>query len=71
MSETGKVKWYNETKGYGFIAKTGGKDLFVHISNISDGQPLYMDDEVSFDITETPRGPAAINVKMIRESQSA
>jgi CspA family cold shock protein len=72
MSETGTVKFFNESKGFGFIRNlAGGKDLFVHISNIADGQPLYMDDEVSFDITETPKGPAAINVKMIRESQSA
>lgn len=70
MSETGRVKWYNETKGFGFINLAGHKDLFVHVSNITDGQPLYTDDEVSFDVTETPKGLAAVNVTMVREAEA-
>jgi CspA family cold shock protein len=69
---TGTVKFFNESKGFGFLRNSeGGSDIFVHISNIAGGQPLYQDDEVSFYVTETAKGLAAINVQMIRESQTA
>jgi cold shock protein len=61
----GKVNWFNEAKGFGFIElKEGGKDFFVHYSAIkSEGyKSLKEGDEVSFDITEGPKGPQAINV---------
>jgi len=61
----GKVKWFNEAKGFGFIEpKEGDKDIFVHYSSIkSDGyKSLKQGDEVSFDITQGPKGPQAINV---------
>lgn len=61
---TGKVKWFNAEKGYGFITTEDGKDVFVHFSAIqSDGyKTLDEGANVEFDITESDRGPQASNV---------
>ena len=66
MSE-GKVKWFNESKGFGFIEKDGGGDLFVHFSAIQAGgfKTLSEGQRVSFDITEGQKGPSAENVKAL------
>lgn len=62
---TGSVKWFNESKGYGFIAQDGdGADVFVHFSAIQgDGfRTLAEGQKVSFDIENGPKGPQAANV---------
>ncbi|HQL90688.1 MAG TPA: cold-shock protein [Syntrophales bacterium] len=64
MSE-GKVKWFNEQKGFGFIEKDEGGDVFVHFSAIQSGgfKTLQEGQRVSFDVTQGQKGPAAANVK--------
>ncbi|ADE68500.1 MULTISPECIES: cold-shock protein CspD [Priestia] len=62
--QNGKVKWFNNEKGYGFIEVEGGSDVFVHFSAIqSEGyKSLEEGQEVSFEIVEGNRGPQAANV---------
>jgi cold shock protein len=66
MSEriTGTVKWFNTTKGYGFITREDGPDVFVHYSAIQlDGfRNLEEGDRVEFSVEESPKGPQASNV---------
>jgi len=60
----GTVKWFNESKGFGFIEQENGNDVFVHYSAIqSDGyKTLQEGSRVSFDVVDGPKGPAAENV---------
>ncbi|MFK4997804.1 cold-shock protein CspD [Bacillus sp. N9] len=62
--QNGKVKWFNNEKGFGFIEVEGGEDVFVHFSAIlADGfKSLEEGEEVSFEIVEGNRGPQAANV---------
>ncbi len=61
---TGKIKWFNAEKGYGFITTDEGKDVFVHYSAIQSEGFKTLDEgaKVSFDITDSDRGPQASNV---------
>jgi len=60
----GRVKWFNEQKGYGFIEEDGGRELFVHHTGIKgDGfKNLHEGQTVEFDITQGDKGPKAVNV---------
>lgn len=62
---TGKVKFFNQSKGFGFITPDdGGNDLFVHISEIGNAQ-LFENDKVSFEIGEGQKGPCAVQVAKV------
>jgi CspA family cold shock protein len=63
----GKVKWFNDQKGFGFIEQEGGGDVFVHYSSIGgEGfKTLAEGDEVEFELTQGPKGPKAENVTRI------
>ncbi len=59
---SGKVKFFNSEKGFGFIApEQGGQDIFVHKSGTRE--QLYEGDTVTFDVEQTQRGPSAVNVR--------
>lgn len=64
MEEEGTVKWFNDSKGYGFISRANGKDVFVHFSSISgDGfKSLQEGETVLFEVQDSERGPQAVNV---------
>ena len=60
----GTVKWFNDSKGFGFIEQDGGKDVFVHHSAIQGNgfKSLQEGDRVTFEVTEGAKGPSATNV---------
>ncbi len=62
---TGRVKWFNDAKGFGFITQEGGEDLFVHFSAIqaSGFKSLVEGDQVEFEVTRGPKGLQATNVR--------
>ena len=67
MAFTGTVKWFNEAKGFGFIRRDDGSELFVHYTNIvgTGFRTLKEDDQVEFEVSEGPKGLQAVNVTKI------
>jgi CspA family cold shock protein len=63
----GRVKWFNDKKGYGFLERDEGDDVFVHYSAIEgEGfRTLYEGQEVEFEITDGPKGPQASKVSVV------
>jgi CspA family cold shock protein len=63
----GTVKWFDETKGYGFITSEDGTDIFVHYSSIEGGgfKSLAEGDAVNFEVEQGDKGPKAVNVEKV------
>jgi CspA family cold shock protein len=63
---TGKIKWFNPQKGYGFISYDGNKEIFIHFKDVKGGiNAIKENDEVTFDTIEGKKGLQAINVKKV------
>ena len=69
---SGKVKWFNNDKSYGFIDYTNGEDIFVHYSAIKANgyRTLTEGQMVSFDLVETPKGLQAVNVEVLVQTEA-
>ena len=63
----GTVKWFNESKGYGFITPETGKDVFAHFSEIKmeGSKTLHEGQEVEFEVVNSPKGPQASNIRAV------
>jgi CspA family cold shock protein len=67
---TGTVKWFNDAKGFGFISREGGPDVFVHFSAIQSSGYRSLDEGqvVEFDVTQGPKGAQAANVRPVERT---
>ena len=65
---SGKVKWFNEVKGFGFIVMEDGQEVFVHYTGIKGERfrTLNEGDDVDFEVTESPKGLQAVNVQRVQ-----
>ena len=61
--ETGTVKFFNESKGFGFITQEDGKEIFVHVSGLK--QDIRQNDKVEFEVEEGKKGLSAVNVRLV------
>jgi len=61
----GKIKWFNQRKGFGFIVGEDGNDIFVHKNDIEQGTSLNEEDPVEYEKEESEKGPKATNVKKL------
>ena len=66
----GKVKFFNDMKGFGFIEADDGKEYFVHQTGLTEGVTLNENDTVEFEVEQGDRGPKAVNVSMASEDAS-
>jgi len=71
MKAKGTVKFFDETKRFGFIAGDDGKEYFVHQTGVEEGVNLQENDVVEFDVEEGDRGPKAVHVKKVSASEEA
>ena len=62
---TGKVKFFNDSKGFGFITTDAGEDIFVHVSALESGMVLNEGDSVSFEEVDGKRGKSAANIELL------
>ena len=70
MKAKGTVKFFDETKRFGFIAGDDGKEYFVHQTGVEEGVNLQENDVVEFDVEEGDRGPKAVHVKKVSAEES-
>jgi CspA family cold shock protein len=65
--ETGTVKWFSDAKGFGFISREAGEDVFVHYSAVEGGgfRTLRENDQVEFAVEQGPKGPRAVHVRTL------
>lgn len=66
----GKVKFFNDSKGFGFIAGEDDKEYFVHITGLKEGVTIRENDEVNFDVEQGDKGPKAVNVTLAGSAET-